>query len=137
MRLGTESGVQWLPSTEEVPVLQAAIRGKLRSSAVRRVGMMAGEGARARGAEVPRGRVAPECRSRYLSGSTREAATPMERREFRAPRGIRDVLPEEIPAWRLLEETARRLAALRGYREIRPALLEEVQLFTRSVGEVT
>src|SRR5688572_13606018 len=61
----------------------------------------------------------------------------MERRQFRAPRGIRDVLPEEIPAWRLLEETARRLALVRGYREIRPALLEEVELFTRSVGEVT
>ncbi len=61
----------------------------------------------------------------------------MERRQFRAPRGVRDVLPEEIPAWRLLEDTARRLAGLRGYREIRPALLEEVELFTRSVGEVT
>jgi histidyl-tRNA synthetase len=61
----------------------------------------------------------------------------MERRQFRAPRGIRDVLPDEVPAWRFLEETARRLARLRGYREIRPALLEEVELFTRSVGEVT
>src|SRR5262245_9168330 len=61
----------------------------------------------------------------------------MERRQFRAPRGIRDVLPDEVPAWRFLEETARRLAELRGYREIRPALLEEVELFTRSVGEVT
>src|SRR5262245_3751255 len=61
----------------------------------------------------------------------------MERRQFRAPRGIRDVLPDEVPAWRFLEETARRLAELRGYREIRPALLEETDLFTRSVGEVT
>src|SRR5262245_24714807 len=61
----------------------------------------------------------------------------MDRRQFRAPRGIRDVLPEDIPAWRLLEKTARDLALLRGYREIRPALIEEVELFTRSVGEVT
>jgi histidyl-tRNA synthetase len=61
----------------------------------------------------------------------------MERRQFRAPRGIRDVLPEEIPAWRFLEEAARYLVHLRGYREIRPALLEDVELFTRSVGEVT
>jgi histidyl-tRNA synthetase len=58
-------------------------------------------------------------------------------RQFRAPRGIRDVLPEEVPAWRLLEETAGRLARLRGYREIRPALLEEAELYTRSVGEAT
>ncbi len=61
----------------------------------------------------------------------------MERRQFRAPRGIRDVLPEEIPVWRFLEKTARNLAELRGYREIRPALVEELELFTRSVGEVT
>ncbi|MCZ6598361.1 MAG: histidine--tRNA ligase [Planctomycetota bacterium] len=60
-----------------------------------------------------------------------------ERRSWRAPRGVRDVLPEEIPAWEALEATARRLARLRGYREIRPALLEETDLFTRSVGEVT
>jgi histidyl-tRNA synthetase len=61
----------------------------------------------------------------------------MEKRLFRAPRGIRDVLPEELPAWRFLEATARSVAEVRGYREIRPALLEEVELFTRSVGEVT
>ena len=61
----------------------------------------------------------------------------MERRQYRAPRGVRDVLPEEMPAWRALEETAHRLARLRGFREIRPALLEEAALFTRSVGEVT
>ncbi len=60
-----------------------------------------------------------------------------ERRAFRAPRGIRDVLPEEVGSWRRLEATAQRLAELRGFREIRPALLEETELFTRSVGEVT
>ena len=38
----------------------------------------------------------------------------MERRQFRAPRGIRDVLPEEIPAWRFLEEAARYLVHMRG-----------------------
>jgi histidyl-tRNA synthetase len=46
-------------------------------------------------------------------------------------------LPEELPVWRFLEETAARLARSRGFREIRPALLEETELFTRSVGEVT
>ncbi len=47
------------------------------------------------------------------------------------------MLPEELPVWRFLEETAARLARNRGFREIRPALLEETELFTRSVGEVT
>ncbi len=57
--------------------------------------------------------------------------------DYRAVRGMRDVLPEEIPAWERLESTARRLAALAGYREVRPPLLEETDLFIRSVGEVT
>ncbi len=60
-----------------------------------------------------------------------------ERENYRAPRGIRDILPEEGPLWRHLEATAGDLARARGYREIRPALIEETRLFTRSVGEVT
>jgi len=63
--------------------------------------------------------------------------TGQERRPYRAPRGIRDVLPDEVPLWERLERTASRLARARGYREIRPPLLEETALFTRSVGEVT
>ncbi|MEM7308624.1 MAG: histidine--tRNA ligase [Planctomycetota bacterium] len=60
-----------------------------------------------------------------------------EHRSYRAPRGIRDVLPEEVPVWQALESAATRMARARGFREIRPALLEETELFTRSVGEVT
>ena len=50
---------------------------------------------------------------------------------------MRDVLPSEIPAWERLEAVARELARLFGCREIRPPLLEEAELFIRSVGEVT
>jgi len=57
--------------------------------------------------------------------------------KYRAARGMRDVLPSDVPLWERLEGTARRLAAQRGYREIRPPLLEETELFIRSVGEVT
>jgi histidyl-tRNA synthetase len=57
--------------------------------------------------------------------------------EYRAARGMRDVLPAEIPHWERLESEARRLARAFGFREIRPPLLEETQLFIRSVGEVT
>ena len=56
---------------------------------------------------------------------------------YRSPRGTRDVLPPEIPHWERLEEVARELARLHGYREIRPPLLEVTELFVRSVGEVT
>jgi histidyl-tRNA synthetase len=56
---------------------------------------------------------------------------------YKAPRGLRDVLPEEMGAWRWLEGEAHELARLFGYREVRPPLLEETELFKRSVGEVT
>ena len=50
---------------------------------------------------------------------------------------MKDVLPEDMPVWNRVEGTARSLAARRGLREIRPTLLEETDLFCRSVGEVT
>ncbi|HVS17784.1 MAG TPA: histidine--tRNA ligase [Planctomycetota bacterium] len=50
---------------------------------------------------------------------------------------MRDVLPAEMPAWERLEGVGRDLARRFGYAEIRPSLLEETDLFVRSVGEVT
>jgi histidyl-tRNA synthetase len=50
---------------------------------------------------------------------------------------MRDVLPAEVPAWERLETLGRDLARRFGYAEIRPTLLEETELFVRSVGEVT
>ena len=66
-----------------------------------------------------------------------QAARAGSGREIRSPRGMRDVLPAEIPAWERLEGAARGLARRFGYAEIRPCLLEETELFIRSVGEVT
>jgi histidyl-tRNA synthetase len=57
--------------------------------------------------------------------------------QYQAVRGMRDVLPAEIPLWERLEHEARRLARAHGFREIRPPLVEETALFIRSVGEVT
>jgi histidyl-tRNA synthetase len=53
------------------------------------------------------------------------------------PRGTADILPNETPAWRFLEETARELFRVYGYREIRTPIFEEVALFKRSLGETT
>jgi histidyl-tRNA synthetase len=67
------------------------------------------------------------------SKSERPRAAP----ELRAPRGMRDVLPAEVALWELLESTARRSARLAGYREIRTPLIEEQELFARSVGDAS
>ena len=56
---------------------------------------------------------------------------------FRAPRGTRDLLPSETPAWSRLERLAADLAARYGYRRIETPLFEQTDVFERGVGEVT
>ena len=56
---------------------------------------------------------------------------------FRAVRGMKDVLPDEIPAWALVESACQSMAAQYGYREIRFPVLEKTSLFKRTIGEVT
>lgn len=49
--------------------------------------------------------------------------------------GTSDILPEETQRWIAIEEAARRIFALYGYREIRTPLIEEAAVFTSSLGE--
>ncbi len=56
---------------------------------------------------------------------------------FRAIRGMNDILPDETPYWQLLEATVSELLASYGYGEIRLPLVEQTELFSRSIGEVT
>ncbi|HBF22622.1 MAG TPA: histidine--tRNA ligase [Planctomycetes bacterium] len=53
---------------------------------------------------------------------------------FHAPRGTRDLLPENLLRTLLMEEAAREVARRGGYGEIRPPLFEETKLFSRSLG---
>jgi histidyl-tRNA synthetase len=52
-------------------------------------------------------------------------------------RGMHDVLPEDSAAWQHLEGTAREVLSAYGYREIRMSIVEQTELFARSIGEVT
>ncbi|MGH9391347.1 MAG: ATP phosphoribosyltransferase regulatory subunit, partial [Vicinamibacteria bacterium] len=52
-------------------------------------------------------------------------------------KGFQDILPDESPLWRAIEESARGVFASFGYREIRLPLLERTELFTHSIGEST
>lgn len=56
---------------------------------------------------------------------------------IKAIRGMRDILPEEMPYWSFLEETFRTLIASYGYREIRLPMVEKTALFKRTIGEAT
>lgn len=52
-------------------------------------------------------------------------------------RGMNDILPSAAPYWARVEESAARLFAEYGYRQIRLPVLERTELFSRSIGEAT
>jgi histidyl-tRNA synthetase len=52
-------------------------------------------------------------------------------------KGVKDILPEETPRWRIIEDTARRWALCYGYQEIRIPIFELTALFARSIGSET
>lgn len=51
--------------------------------------------------------------------------------------GTRDILPEEVSSWHLVEEAARGIFSRYGFQEIRPPLLEATELFARGIGGET
>lgn len=57
--------------------------------------------------------------------------------QFQSIKGFYDILPEATPLWFKLEDTARRVLAQYGYYNIRMPLVENTDLFVRSVGEHT
>jgi histidyl-tRNA synthetase len=56
---------------------------------------------------------------------------------FQTLAGMEDVLPDAWTRWDQVLDTARRTAALYGYRRISTPILEPTALFARGVGEVT
>ncbi|HSC83576.1 MAG TPA: ATP phosphoribosyltransferase regulatory subunit, partial [Pseudomonas sp.] len=56
---------------------------------------------------------------------------------LQAIRGMNDILPEQTPTWRYLENTLATLLDGYGYKEIRLPVLEFTELFARGIGEGT
>lgn len=57
--------------------------------------------------------------------------------QYRAAKGMNDILPDEVRRWNRVEGAFRRIVGLHGYGEVRTPLLEPTELFVRSVGEAT
>ncbi|MBM95227.1 MAG: histidine--tRNA ligase [Oceanospirillaceae bacterium] len=57
--------------------------------------------------------------------------------KIQAIRGMNDILPTQSPVWQYLEGTVKDLLAAHGYAEIRMPVVEQTNLFKRSIGEVT
>ena len=58
-------------------------------------------------------------------------------KKIQAIRGMNDIKPNETPVWQYLEGTVKELLASYGYGEIRMPIVEQTNLFKRSIGEVT
>src|SRR5712691_5030763 len=60
-----------------------------------------------------------------------------QRSQFRAIRGVRDILPPESALWNRVEQTAHDVFATYNFQEIRLPIFEETELFARSIGADT
>jgi histidyl-tRNA synthetase len=56
---------------------------------------------------------------------------------YKAPRGTADILPDDQPHWRLIEQKAAETCRLYGYERIDTPVFEDTGLFSRSIGEET
>src|SRR5436305_1337578 len=56
---------------------------------------------------------------------------------IKAVRGTRDLLPPETETWNFVESTVRDVFRVYNFQEIRTPIIEDLQLFQRSVGEET
>ncbi len=60
-----------------------------------------------------------------------------EKRQFRAIKGTRDILPPDSALWNRFEQTARNIFESYNFGEIRLPIFEETELFARSIGANT
>lgn len=58
-------------------------------------------------------------------------------KQIQAIRGMNDILPTQSPLWQKVEAVLRASVAAYGYSEIRTPIVENTDLFKRSIGEVT
>src|ERR1700692_106879 len=87
---------------------------------------------------TPRGfpMASPEVQpSRGAPAASPYTRTPMP--EIAAPRGTRDILPDEFAARRWLLDAHRTVAESFGYRAIETPIIEATELFSRGVGTDT
>ena len=57
--------------------------------------------------------------------------------QITAIKGMNDILPPESARWEWLESIVRRVMAEHAYRNVRMPIMEQTQLYTRGLGEVT
>ncbi|MBR3146560.1 MAG: histidine--tRNA ligase [Eubacterium sp.] len=54
-----------------------------------------------------------------------------------APKGTKDILPDQIYKWHFVEDRFRKICKAYGFKEIRTPMFEHTELFQRGVGDTT
>ncbi len=57
--------------------------------------------------------------------------------QYRALKGMKDIMPPDIYVWQKVEAAAREIFGAYGFQEMRPPVVESTAIFTRSIGEST
>ena len=52
-------------------------------------------------------------------------------------KGFKDILPNEVSLWQMVEQKARDIFHRYGFTEIKVPILEKTELFVRTIGEKT
>ena len=60
-----------------------------------------------------------------------------DKHQFKAIKGVRDILPPDSSLCNWFEATARRIFETYSYRDIRLPIFEQTELFARSIGADT
>jgi len=72
-----------------------------------------------------------------MSENSAEKIDKPERRQFRAIKGTRDILPPDSALWNWFEQSARQVFESYNFRDIRTPIFEQTDLFARAVGADT
>ena len=56
---------------------------------------------------------------------------------LKALRGTKDILPKDVSLWQRIEDSARDIFSIYGYKQIRTPIIEEASLFMRSIGQAS
>ncbi|MDR1045654.1 MAG: histidine--tRNA ligase [Candidatus Adiutrix sp.] len=56
---------------------------------------------------------------------------------YTAIKGFKDILPDEAPLWRRIEDAARDVARRYDFQELRPPIAEKTEIFARGLGQAT
>ncbi|MBI4665970.1 MAG: histidine--tRNA ligase [Nitrospinae bacterium] len=66
-----------------------------------------------------------------------KASVKSDKTTIQSVRGVKDILPADIPLWRMVEDAAMDIFELYNFQEIRTPVFEKTEVFSRSIGETS